>query len=65
MLRPRCLSAQAQFHPIHEAQLLTWLRVSGLSPGLLLNFNEVMLKDGIRRRRLSRVTDRASTASHH
>ena len=59
------IKAVAQIHPIHEAQLLTYLRVSGLSLGLLLNFNEVMLKDGIRRRRLSRVTDRASTAPHH
>jgi GxxExxY protein len=36
--------------PVHEAQLLTYLRVSGLSVGLLLNFNEETMKQGIRRR---------------
>ena len=35
--------------PIHEAQLLTYLRLSGLRTGLLLNFNSPALKDGIRR----------------
>jgi GxxExxY protein len=38
--------------PVHEAQLLTYLRLSGISLGLLLNFNCPVLKDGIRRRRL-------------
>lgn len=36
--------------PVHEAQLLTYLRVSRYRIGLLLNFNTVSLKDGIRRR---------------
>lgn len=35
---------------VHEAQLLTYLRLSGCRVGLLLNFNTVSLKDGIRRR---------------
>ena len=35
--------------PIHEAQLLTYLRLSGLKVGLLLNFNTPVLKDGIKR----------------
>ena len=39
-----------QILPVHEAQLLTYLRVSGLPLGLLLNFNEATMKDGIRRR---------------
>jgi GxxExxY protein len=33
----------------HEAQLLTYLRMSGCQVGLLLNFNAVRLKDGLRR----------------
>src|SRR6266849_1116430 len=35
--------------PIHEAQILTYLKLSGLHTGLLLNFNTAVLKDGIRR----------------
>jgi len=35
--------------PIHEAQLLTYLKLSGLRTGLLLNFNSAVLKDGIKR----------------
>jgi GxxExxY protein len=35
--------------PVHEAQLLTYLRLSFLRTGLLLNFNHAVLKDGIRR----------------
>ena len=34
---------------VHEAQLLTYLRLSGLTTGLLLNFNNAVLKDGIKR----------------
>lgn len=35
--------------PIHEAQMLTYLKLSGLGTGLLLNFNSAVLKDGMRR----------------
>jgi GxxExxY protein len=35
--------------PVHEAQLLTYLKLSGLGTGLLLNFNTPALKDGIKR----------------
>ena len=35
--------------PVHEAQLLTYLKLSGLRTGLLLNFNTPVLKDGIKR----------------
>jgi GxxExxY protein len=34
--------------PIHEAQMLTYMRLSGIRTGLLLNFNCAVLKDGIR-----------------
>jgi len=46
------IKSVATIHPVHEAQPLTDLRLSGYRLGLLLNFNCVMLKDGIRRRRL-------------
>ncbi len=36
--------------PIHEAQLLTYLRLSGKRVGLLINFNVATLRDGIVRR---------------
>jgi GxxExxY protein len=35
--------------PVHYVQLLTYLRLSGLKPGLLINFNSKLLKDGIHR----------------
>ena len=36
--------------PIHEAQLLTYLKLGGWNVGLLINFNVSVLKQGIRRR---------------
>jgi len=36
--------------PIHEAQLLTYLKLSGIRIGLLINFNVKHLRDGIKRR---------------
>jgi GxxExxY protein len=35
--------------PIHEAQVISYLRLSGCKVGLLINFNVLQLKDGIRR----------------
>jgi len=35
--------------PIHKAQLLSYMRLSGCKVGLLINFNVKVLKDGIRR----------------
>jgi GxxExxY protein len=35
--------------PIHEAQILTYLRFAGIKVGLLINFNITVLKNGIRR----------------
>jgi len=35
--------------PIHSAQILTYLKLSGLKLGLLINFNTLKLKDGIKR----------------
>ena len=36
--------------PVHEAQLLTYLRLGFWKVGLLINFNVPLLKEGIRRR---------------
>ena len=35
--------------PIHVAQLLTYLKLSGLSLGLIINGNVILLRDGIQR----------------
>lgn len=43
------LKAVESLQPIHLAQLLTQLKLSGKRLGLLLNFNVVLMKDGIRR----------------
>ena len=43
------LKAVERLEPIHEAQLLTYLRLSQRWLGLLMNFNVPVLKDGIRR----------------
>jgi len=39
-----------QILPVHEAQLLTYMKLGGWKLGLLINFNVALLKDGIRRR---------------
>jgi GxxExxY protein len=43
------LKSVGKLLPIHEAQLLTYLKLSGISLGLLLNFNVTTMKEGIRR----------------
>ena len=35
--------------PVHAKQLLTYLKLTGFKLGLLVNFNEALIKDGIRR----------------
>lgn len=35
--------------PVHSKQLLTYLKLTGLKLGLLVNFNEALIKDGIKR----------------
>jgi GxxExxY protein len=35
--------------PIHEAQLLTYMKLAGIHTGLLINFNVRLLRDGIKR----------------
>ncbi len=43
------LKAVERLLPIHEAQVLTYLKLTGHRVGLLLNFNEVLMKRGIKR----------------
>jgi hypothetical protein len=56
-LSHRVIGCAIEVHPIHAAQLRTYLRLSGLPLGLLLNFNAVQMKDGI-----VRVAGRAAMA---
>ena len=43
------IKAVESLAPIHQAQLLSYLRLSGCKVGLLINFNVKVLKDGLRR----------------
>ncbi len=43
------IKAVDQLHPIHEAQLITYLKLTGIHTGLLINFNVRLLKDGVKR----------------
>lgn len=43
------IKALEQLAPIHQAQLLSYLRLSGKSVGLLVNFHVRVLKDGVKR----------------
>lgn len=43
------LKSQEVLAPVHSKQLLTYLRVSGLKLGLLINFGETLIKNGIHR----------------
>lgn len=43
------LKAIEALHPVHSAQLLTYLRLTGFPAGLLMNFNVTSLRSGLRR----------------
>lgn len=43
------VKAVDRLHPVHEAQLLSYLRMTGLTLGLLVNFNMKLLRDGVKR----------------
>lgn len=43
------LKSVAELHPLHVAQLMSYLRIAGHPSGLLINFNVKSLRDGIRR----------------
>ena len=44
------IKAVEQVIPLHEAQLITYLKLSGIRVGLIINFNVTVLKDGVIRR---------------
>lgn len=44
------LKAVEKLHPVHSAQILSYLKLTGLTVGLLINFNVVHLRDGIQRK---------------
>ena len=43
------IKAVETMNPVYRAQMLTYLKVSGIRTGLLINFNTPVLKDGIQR----------------
>jgi GxxExxY protein len=43
------IKAVDRLAPVHEAQLLTYLKHTGITTGLLFNFNNAVLRDGMRR----------------
>jgi GxxExxY protein len=43
------LKAVEKYHPVHEAQVLTYLKLTGMRLGILINFNTKLIKDGIKR----------------
>lgn len=53
MLVERCVvvenKAVAELHPVHIAQMLTYLKLTCVDIGLLINWNVPLIKDGIRR----------------
>lgn len=57
------LKAIEAFAPIHTAKMISYLKATGLSVGLVINFNVPVLKDGIRRIVLSGPSSLAGSAS--
>jgi GxxExxY protein len=53
LLVERCVvvevKAVERLHSIHQAQVITYLKLTAHPAGLLMNFNEVLLRDGLRR----------------
>ena len=53
LLVERCvvveLKAVERLHPVHLAQVITYLKLTGYPAGLLMNFNSITLKSGLKR----------------
>ncbi len=43
------LKVVKDFDPVHESQLLTYMRITGCKVGLLINFNKPTLREGVKR----------------
>lgn len=43
------LKSIGEIHPVHQKQVLTYLKITGLKLGLLVNFNSGLMKDGFQR----------------
>ena len=43
------VKAVEQLHPVHSAQVITYLKIGGYPAGLLMNFNTTTLKTGLKR----------------
>ena len=43
------IKAVDKLHPVHDAQLLTYLKLTGIRLGFLINFNTKLIKDGLKR----------------
>lgn len=54
------IKAVTAIEPIHEAQILTYMRLGGWGLGLLINFNVPVLKNGIKRMILSELLDEST-----
>ena len=54
------LKSVEEVRPVHKKQLLTYLRLAKKPLGLLINFNQVRLKDGITRI----INDKSGTQKH-
>ncbi len=51
------LKSVQEMHPIYEAQIMTYMKLTNIEVGLLINFNVPILKDGIHRYRLNHSRD--------
>ena len=54
------IKAVERLLPIHQAQVLTYLKLTGLDTALLVNFNVPVVKDGLRRLTRERPSSRSS-----
>lgn len=53
-----------RLHPVHVAQVLTYLQIANLDIGLLVNFNVAVMRDGLRRLTRRRPSERGDDSEH-